>query len=98
VTVNLTEGATLFANARTGTNHPGCAFNLSNVTITSANIMDPSSILSTFHVGDPGSAFGDFGYMFDIPGSGTNANRCRAAYLYYSRPGNHRNNVVGFHC
>lgn len=73
VTVSLTNGATLFANTGNGTNHPGFAFNLAGAAITSANIMNPVN-LSTFHVGDPGSAFGDFGYMFDIPGTGTSAN------------------------
>ncbi|HSR06664.1 MAG TPA: hypothetical protein VLM42_05905 [Bryobacteraceae bacterium] len=74
VTVSLTNGATFFANTGNGTNHPGFAFNLAGAAITSANIVNPSSTLSTFHVGDPGSAFGDFGYMFDIPGTGTSAN------------------------
>jgi hypothetical protein len=70
VTVSLTGGATLFAHTGNGTNHPGFAFNLTGVTITGANIVSPMN-LSTFTVGDPGSAYGDFGYMFDIPGTGT---------------------------
>src|SRR5665213_3270883 len=73
VTVSLTNGATYFANTGNGTNHPGFAFNLAGAAITVANIVSPSATLSTFHVGDPGSAFGDFGYMFDIPGAGISA-------------------------
>jgi hypothetical protein len=74
VTVTLTNGATLFANTGNGTNHPGFAFNLTAPAITSANILSQSATLGAFHVGDPGSQFGDFGYMFDIPGNGTDAN------------------------
>ncbi len=72
VSVTLTGGATYFANTGSGSNHPGFGFNLANP-ITASNIQNPSSTLSTFHVGpistDPN--FGSFQYFFDIPGSGT---------------------------
>lgn len=73
VSVSLTNGATLFANTGNGTNHPGFAFNLAGSAISFAgNIVNPVN-LGAFTVGDPGSVFGDFGYMFDIPGSGTSS-------------------------
>jgi hypothetical protein len=75
VTVTLTGGATLFASTGNGTNHPGFAFNLDKA-ITAANIQNAQH-LSTFHVGPDvtnGPDYGTFGYFFDIPGNGTNAN------------------------